>query len=62
VSISPAYRRPLKGQPSAASAASVGRKTRLLASATTSAVARDTGAYAPMPPVFGPVSPSPTRL
>ncbi len=35
---------------------------RSRASSMRSGVATETGAYAPMPPVLGPVSPSPTRL
>ena len=43
-------------------AAMVGRSTSSVMRCISSGVAIETGAYAPIPPVFGPVSPSPIRL
>ena len=64
VSISPAYRIPTYGHPSAASAATTGSMISVRALRSTSWFQRTPrgGLYAPIPPVLGPVSPSPTRL
>ena len=48
--------------PSDRSAARVGSTALVSTASTMSAPATGTGEYAPMPPVLGPVSPSPTRL
>src|SRR5688500_12393302 len=48
--------------PSAARPASVGSITSRMIRAKSSGVTTGAGEYAPMPPVFGPVSPSPRRL
>ena len=61
MSISPANRTPRYGVPSAAIAATVRSSIGQIA-ASVAASTEGTGAYAPIPPVFGPVSPSPTRL
>ena len=61
VSISPAYSTPMYGVPTAARWSSTGwmNVRGQLGRRRTGSGA---GAYAPMPPVFGPVSPSPMRL
>ena len=48
--------------PSAAMPAIVGRMISCITRACTFGVTTGAGEYAPMPPVFGPVSPSPRRL
>ena len=48
--------------PRRAISAIVGRTTRSTTSSASPAGAHGNGAYAPIPPVLGPVSPSPTRL
>ena len=60
VSIRPANRQPTNGVPRRASSSITGRCTASTRASTSSS--RGTGEYAPMPPVFGPVSPSPSRL
>jgi hypothetical protein len=67
VNISPAYSNPVNGVPFSRSAVSVGRVSvgRIIsrsARSRNSGVSIDTGAYAPIPPVFGPASPSSSRL
>ena len=62
VAIRPAYRIPVNGVPSSAIACTVGRTIVSIAVSTTSWLICGTGLYAPMPPVFGPLSPSKARL
>ena len=62
VCIRPAYRQPVKWRPRRASSRSTGTCTTSQISAAPTAPTPGTGEYAPMPPVFGPVSPSPIRL
>ena len=62
VSASPAYSRPANGVPRRRISSTVGCRTSRSVSSTRVAGAQDSGAYAPMPPVFGPSSPSATRL
>ncbi len=60
--ISPTYRKPVNGAPSAAMPAMVGRTISSRMRRSTSGVTTGAGEYAPMPPVFGPRSPSSRRL
>ena len=62
VSASPTYSSPEYGVPRRRISASVGRITRSTTSSLRPGGAQGSGEYAPMPPVLGPVSPSPTRL
>jgi hypothetical protein len=62
VSISPAYRTPRYGTPSAAMAVIVRSSTSVRIRSAVAPSTNGTGVYAPMPPVFGPASSSPTRL
>jgi hypothetical protein len=62
VSARPAYSRPENGQPRAAISSTTGWMIFFNTSGTRSAGAHGSGAYAPMPPVLGPASSSPTRL
>ena len=52
----------MNGVPRCASSASTGRWIVSTSSSTSDSPSQGTGEYEPMPPVFGPVSPSPTRL
>ena len=52
----------MNGVPRAASSSTTGRSTVSTISSTNAVSAAGTGEYEPIPPVFGPVSPSPTRL
>ena len=58
----PAYSRPWNGQPRAAISFATGTHTSSTMRCTPSAGSQSSGAYAPMPPVFGPSSLSNTRL
>ena len=58
----PAYSRPEKPLPRRTSSAATGSTILLTIARYTSAGSHGSGAYAPMPPVLGPVSPTPTRL
>ncbi len=62
VSISPAYRNPRKGAPRRASSARSGRWTVSRIASTAASSRSASGEYAPIPPVFGPSSPSSNRL
>ena len=59
---SPAYNSPLNGDPASRIADSVGLIISVIAREMSSGVAMEVGAYAPIPPVFGPKSPSSRRL
>ena len=52
----------MNGTPSAIMPCTVGFTTSRITRACTSGVTTGAGEYAPIPPVLGPVSPSPTRL
>ncbi|MCW0417473.1 hypothetical protein NB689_003227 [Xanthomonas sacchari] len=52
----------MNGTPSSRMPRTVGSTTSRITRACTSGVTTGAGEYAPMPPVLGPVSPSPTRL
>ncbi len=60
--IRPAYRKPVNTMPSRAMPSTVGRMISCITFACTLGVTTGAGEYAPMPPVLGPVSPSPRRL
>ncbi len=62
VSISPAKSTPMNGAPRRASSSTTGACTCSTSSATSGAPKPGTGENEPMPPVFGPASPSPIRL
>src|SRR2546421_6428186 len=62
VSTSPTYSSPENGVPRPRISASTGDTTEDITEGTNDGGAHGSGAYAPMPPVFGPVSPSPIRL
>ena len=62
VSISPTYSTPLNVKPSAFIARSVGSRISRSVRSAMCRVYSGLGANAPMPPVFGPLSPSNTRL
>ena len=62
VIISPVNSTPLNANPSALMPSIVGCKISLCTCSIISGGAIEVGAYVPMPPVFGPVSPSPMRL
>mmetsp|Transcript_3933 Transcript_3933/g.8488 ORF Transcript_3933/g.8488 Transcript_3933/m.8488 type:complete len:276 (+) Transcript_3933:246-1073(+) len=58
----PAKMTPVNGQPSAAMPSTVGLMISRMTMSVISCVTTGAGEYAPIPPVFKPVSPSPTRL
>ena len=60
--INPAKMTPVNGHPSAAMPSTVGLMMSRITTSVISGVTTGAGEYAPMPPVFKPVSPSPTRL
>ena len=62
VSIKPTYSTPLNVKPSEFIAFSVGIRISFSVRSAISSVYSGLGANAPMPPVFGPLSPSNTRL
>ena len=62
VSMRPAKSVPVKGRPRAASSSRIGRQVRSTRRSTSSAPRPGTGANEPIPPVFGPRSPSKARL
>src|SRR4029079_16598839 len=61
-SMSPAYSSPTNGAPRFASSASTGRCTCSTSASASVAAIPGTGAYAPIPPVFGPSSRSNARV
>ena len=52
----------MNGEPRRASSATIGVHSESTSSSTSASDSRGTGEYEPMPPVFGPSSPSPIRL
>ncbi len=58
----PAYSSPENGQPRPTISAATGATTSRTIAAVTDSGSHGSGAYAPMPPVLGPASSSPTRL
>ena len=62
VSINPPYRKPVNGTPSSTMAFAIGFMIVFIVSSMICGVMRRTGEYTPIPPVFGPVSPSYAHL